>query len=140
MAVEVLIFGQLFTFFRYLHRTEKQSLSRVYGLFPPVMESWLFTLNFIRNTCAHHARLWNREIPIRPIIPDQRHNPEWHIPTIPDNTRVYTVLTLIQYLMKHIDQHSNWQAKLDQLLDKYIEIQVHFMGFPTGWQDCPIWN
>jgi abortive infection bacteriophage resistance protein len=29
------------------------------------LASWLHTLTFIRNCCAHHSRLWNRELSIR---------------------------------------------------------------------------
>ncbi|WGT25886.1 Abi family protein [Pseudomonas marginalis] len=33
------------------------------------MQSWLHTLTTIRNMCAHHSRLWNRELGIRPELP-----------------------------------------------------------------------
>ncbi len=140
IAAEVMTFGQLYTFFRFLHRSEQQKLSRDFDLYPPVMESWLHTLNFIRNACAHHARLWNRQIPIRPKIPDQRHHPEWYIPNRLDNRRTYTVLTLIQYLMKYIEPNNNWQVKFDQLLAEYPEIPTRSMGFSEDWRNCPIWK
>jgi abortive infection bacteriophage resistance protein len=140
IAAEVMTFGQLYTFFRNLHRSEQQKLSRDFDLYPPVMESWLHTLNFIRNACAHHARLWNRQIPIRPKIPDQRHHPEWYIPNRPDNRRTYSVLILIQYLMKYIEPTKNWQEKFDQLLAEYPEIPTRSMGFSESWHECPIWK
>ena len=80
MVVEVMTFGQLFTLFRNLNRAEQQRLSQQFGIYPPVLKSWLKTLNFIRNVCAHHGRLWNRELPIRPVIPDQKHHPEFYTP------------------------------------------------------------
>ena len=55
IAVEVMTFGQLFTLFRNLDRPEQQSLSQQFNLYPPVLVSWLHTLNFVRNACAHHA-------------------------------------------------------------------------------------
>jgi abortive infection bacteriophage resistance protein len=140
IAAEVMTFGQLFTFFRNLHRNEKQKLSQEFGLYPPVMESWLHTLNFVRNACAHHARLWNRQIPIRPKIPKQKHQPEWYIPEKPDNRRTYTVLTLIQYLLKSINQNNDWQIKFDLLLEEYPDVPIRSMGFPDNWRSCPIWG
>jgi abortive infection bacteriophage resistance protein len=140
IAAEVMTFGQLYTFFRYLHRSEKKKFCAEFNLYPPVMESWLHTLNFIRNACAHHARLWNRQIPIRPRIPDQRHRPEWYIPSRPDNRRTYTVLTLIQDLLKSIDAENNWSVKLDLLLAEYPEVPLGMMGCPEAWRECPIWQ
>lgn len=140
IAAEVMTFGQLFTFFRYLHRNEQQKLSQEFGLYPPVMESWLHTLNFVRNACAHHARLWNRQIPIRPKIPNHKHQPEWYIPEKPDNRRTYTVLTLIQYLLKSINQNNEWQIKFDLLLEEYPDVPIRSMGFPDNWRSCPIWG
>ena len=140
VAAEIMTFGQLFTFFRFLHRAEQKSLAYQFGLFPPVLESWLFTLNFIRNVCAHHARLWNRELPIRPLLPDERHNPEWHSPAKIDNKRPFAVLTLLQYLLNQLDGTNHWKDRLENLLAKYPEIPIRLIGFPSNWRDCPIWK
>ncbi|WP_349293799.1 Abi family protein [Marinobacter sp. M3C] len=35
----------------------------------PLLQSWLHTLTIVRNICAHHARLWNRELGIKPELP-----------------------------------------------------------------------
>ncbi len=140
MAAELMTFGQLFTLFRNLNRTEQQSLAQKFNLYPPVLISWLHTLNFIRNACAHHSRLWNRELPIRPVIPDERHHPEWHAPVKFDNRRIFTVLTLLRYLLEMIDQQGDWQNRLEGLLQKYSEIPVGWMGVPNNWQACSIWK
>ncbi|WP_438590204.1 Abi family protein [Duncaniella muris] len=31
---------------------------------PKTFNSWLHTINYVRNICAHHARLWNRDFNI----------------------------------------------------------------------------
>lgn len=140
IAVEVMTFGHLFTFYRYLHRSEQQSLASAFNLYPPVLESWLHTLNFIRNACAHHSRLWNRILPIRPQLPDKRHRPEWYSPVKFDNLRVFAVLTLLRYLLQFIDPQSNWQMRLESLLAEFSDIPMSWMGFPLNWQDSAIWN
>ena len=140
MAVEIMTFGQLFTLFRNLDRRDLQVIAQRFNLFPPVMVSWLHTLLFVRNTCAHHARLWNREIPIRPQIPDNKHNPEWHFPVRFDNSRVFTVLTLLRYLLQFIEPKNDFQSRLENLLLAYPEVPIHAMGFPANWKDSPIWS
>jgi len=140
IAAELMTFGQLFTIFRHLNYSEKKKLSSDFDLYPPVLESWLHTLNFIRNACAHHTRLWNRELPIRPKLPDKHHRPEWYIPAPIDNTRIFSVLTLLRYLLSYIAPQEGWTVRLEQLLDAYPEISIRSMGFPSNWHDCPIWK
>lgn len=140
MAAEIMTFGQLFTFYRQMHRFEQQSLAIQFGLLPPVLESWLHTLNYVRNTCAHHARLWNRELPIRPKVPDQKHQPDWHNPAAPANDRVYVVLLLLRHLQKIVAPQSHWTDRLRKLLADYPEIPLPSMGFPANWDSCPLWK
>lgn len=140
MVAEVVTFGHLFTFYRSLNRVEQQSLSSVFNLYPPVLGSWLHSLNFIRNACAHHSRLWNRILPIRPQLPDQRNRPEWYSPVQFDNTHIFAVLTLLRYLLHFINPQSGWQVQLENLLVEYPEIPQSWMGFPPNWQDSPIWK
>ena len=91
--------------------SQQQQLAAHFGLLPPVLESWLHTLNYVRNTCAHHARLWNRELPIRPKVPDQKHQPDWHVPAPPANDRVYVVLLLLRHLQRLVAPQSHWVAR-----------------------------
>jgi abortive infection bacteriophage resistance protein len=140
MASEVMSFGQLYTIFKNLQRSEQQSIARQFNLYPPVLDSWLHTLNFIRNVCAHHSRLWNREIPIRPVLPDERHRPEWHRPVRFENDRVFAILTLISYLLARIDPQNDWQNRLIKLLTDYSDVPKRSMGFPDKWQDSPLWK
>ena len=122
MAVEVMTFGQLFTLFRHLDWHEQKQLAWVYNLYPPVLISWLKTLNYVRNVCAHHGRLWNRELPIRPMIPDRKHHPEFFIPQGIDNRRIYAVLVLLRYLLRFIDSKNDWQSRLEYYCCKPIKI------------------
>lgn len=140
MAAEIMTFGQLFTFYRNLHRPEQKALSKPFGIFPPVLGSWLHTLNFIRNVCAHHLRLWNREIPIRPRIPEYRHRPDWHQPVRFSNDRVFAVLAVLRSLLREIEPQSAWQTRLEKLLNTYPEIPRAPMGFPNNWRESPIWK
>jgi abortive infection bacteriophage resistance protein len=139
MTAEVMTFGQLFTFFRFMHRSEKKELAKKFDLYPPVLVSWMHTLLFTRNACAHHARLWNRQIPVRPMIPAQRHHPEWHEIQI-DNERVFVILTILNYLLVRITPQTNWKNRLLDLLQEYSDIPLGDMGFPENWQNSTLWK
>jgi abortive infection bacteriophage resistance protein len=141
IIVEVMSFGQLYTFFSYLHYQEKKTLSNQFGISSTVFDSWIHTLNFIRNACAHHSRLWNREIPVPPKLPKGNNPMDWYGPTNYDNRRIFSVLTIMRYLLNFIDPLcSNWQSQLEQLLAEYPEIYIKLMGFPINWHECPIWK
>jgi len=140
MTAEVMSFGNLFTFFRFLNRNEKKKLAQIFDLYPPVFESWLHTLNFTRNVCAHHARLWNRIIPIQPKLPKIRHRPEWHVPIKIDNRRVFAILTILKYLLSYIAPQTDWGGRLLRLLHEYNDIPIRQMGFPENWQESDLWQ
>jgi len=140
MAAEVASFGTLFTFYRSLHLPEQKQLAGQLGLPANVLQSWLFCLNYIRNLCAHHSRLWNRELSIRPLVPDLKNNPEWHQPAAPDNRRTFAVLTLLRWLLLKIAPQSRWTDRLRELLNNYSDIPLNLVGFPAGWETSPVWN
>jgi abortive infection bacteriophage resistance protein len=140
MAAELASFGTLFTFYRSLHLPEQKQLAGQLGLPANVLQSWLFCLNYIRNLCAHHSRLWNRELSIRPLVPDLKNNPEWHHPAAPDNRRTFAVLTLLRWLLLKIAPQSRWPDRLQELLNNYSDIPLNLAGFPAGWETSPVWN
>ncbi len=141
MAVEIMTFGNLFTMFRHLDLHTKREIAKSYGLSARVLESWLKTLNYIRNLCAHHSRLWNRTLGIRPVIPKKRHNPEWHDPTIVQNGKIYSVLSLLYCLLRQVAPQSHWRQRLDNLLARYSDdIPLSFMGFPIDWEKHAVWD
>ncbi len=140
MAAEIASYGSLFTFFRFLNLPEQKQLASQLGLSANVLQSWLLTLNYIRNLCAHHCRLWNRELAIRPFVPDAKNIPGWHRPAPPDNRRVFAVLTLLRWLLEKIAPASHWPARFRSLLNTYPDVPLHLMGFPAGWETSPVWT
>jgi len=140
MAAELMSVGQLLTLFRNLHLSVKQTISHQFNLFPMVLDSWLLTLNYIRNSCAHHARLWNRPLPLKPKLPDKKRDGRWYAPVpIPDN-RMYTVLTMILYLLSYIAPVDQWKKSIEQLIAAYPVVPLKPMGFPQNWKECPLWK
>jgi abortive infection bacteriophage resistance protein len=140
MAVELMTFGMLFTLFRGTESEIKRNVATVYGISAEVLTSWLHCLNQIRNICAHHGRLWNRVLGIRPAIPRRNKHPEWHAPVEVGNERLFAVLTLLRYLLAYVAPTSRWPERVKGLLADYADIPLKPMGFPGDWCDCPIWQ
>ncbi len=69
MLVEKMTFGQLSIFIGNLRREDRLALASRFEVPYKIFVSWMHSLGFIRNACAHHDRLWNRYIQIQPQIP-----------------------------------------------------------------------
>lgn len=141
MACELLTFGGTLTLFRHIATDIKRDIAARYSVADKVLESWLLTMNHIRNVCAHHARLWNRGMGSKePAIPRANKHPQWHIPVEVAPDRVFGVLTILRYMLDRVAPQSNWQDRLIALFKKHPEVPLRFMGFPDNWYDCPFWK
>ena len=140
VAVEIMSFGNVFTLYRNMKNHDKRKISFKYNIAGKILESWIKSLNYTRNICAHHSRLWNRELAIRPYIPDYKNHPEWHSPEPIDNKRIFAVLSLLSYLITYVAPQSKWNERLKNLLNDYNEIPIADMGFKGNWQDYDFWK
>ena len=138
MAAEVASFGNLFTFFRHIHYQEQKFLASQLGISAKVLENWLMCLNYVRNLCAHHSRLWNLELAIKPVVPDN--DPDWLAPVPLDNRWTYAALTVLRWLLRKIAPESGWQIRLKELISEYPDIPLNHAGFPDAWELSPIWK
>lgn len=138
MVTELMTFGNLLTMIRGASKVIHQEMSKKFDIKDVVLLSWLRALNAIRNTCAHHSRLWNRELGYKPMIPNR--DIRWQRPVEIRDNRVFVILTIIQYLMAYIAPQSKWAERLKALLDEYPEIPRRDMGFADNWMDVPMWS
>lgn len=142
IIVETMTFGQLSILIGNMHGTSRTKLASKYGLAPTVLGSWLHTLTYIRNSCAHHDRLWNRYIPILPKIPKKEKSPGFHNPinVLAYKSQLFSVIVIIQYLLNYIQPENNWGNKLIHLIENYSELPIKEVGFPNNWMDLPYWQ
>lgn len=91
----------------------------------PVLTNWIHVLATIRNICAHHSRLWNRQLKIKFAIPQRI--PQW-LENRVGNDNVYAVCFVIALLIKH-HPYNNFEQQLKQLFIKYKNMDITKMGF-----------
>jgi abortive infection bacteriophage resistance protein len=139
-AIEVISFGSLVTLYRNATRKVKKAVADVFGVPPEVLESWILSLNTVRNLCAHHGRLWNKVLGLKPRIPLQEQYPEWHQPVSIGPERVFGILTICKHCLDRIAPQSQWPNRLTQLMARYPEIPIAEMGFAENWQESMIWK
>ena len=147
MFIELLTIGELSRLYKGLSRNkDKQDISDFFALHHTVFVSWLHTLSYVRNICAHHARLWNREFAIKPDILLKPQKP-WIISSFNNNQRTFYFLCSLKYLLWGANPNNHFSAKLDRLFKKYSGIPVQFLGIPTGkdglmldWKKQDLWK
>ncbi len=95
----------------------------------------------IRNICAHHARLWNRELGIKPAVPTQK-DFCWpsHLDKNHPHTRIAVVFAILHYMMQRVSPDTFWNKRLFGLFDEFSEIPVDNMGLPIHWKEDNFWS
>lgn len=134
MVFESVSFGTISVAYANLAPAEFSVVCKSFGLPHDVLKSWLHSLNYIRNICAHHGRLWNRECRITPLAA-RAYKQE-----LTPNKRLYAQLVLMQILLAKIAPGNHWAQKLRDLLTANPTIPIVAMGFPTDWQTRQIWG
>lgn len=138
-ALEEVTLGELSHLFAGLNRdADKKAIARRLSLPAPLLQSWLHCLTVTRNICAHHARLWNREPGIKPELPKTA-TVLWP-QAIGMHGRLYTVLSILNHLMRQVSPHTSWDRRLGELLSQFSEISQPAMGSPPDWQADPFWH
>lgn len=130
--VEELSFGSISHLYQNLAKDrDRKAIARRFGVPQNVLGSWLHTLTFVRNICAHHSRLWNRELAIPPSWPKHLISPsEKMIPR-----RFFTIAMMLAYLTRQLSPDSRWLEHLLHLLNEFPEISLKSMGFPSDWHE-----
>lgn len=140
ITLEILSFGTVSKIYSNLKRSKtKKDIAGELALPDVVFESWLHSLVYIRNLSAHHARLWNRIFSVKPLLPKSISN-IWLSNRDVSNNRLFFFLSIMLYLSNVIEPQNTLKQDLYDLLRKYPNIDKFAMGFPTGWQEEPLWN
>lgn len=140
MASEVMTFGTLSRLYEGMQETDQRAIAKACKLPHFVLRSWLRTLTYIRNTCAHHARLWNRELANSPLLPRAKHG--WPSNIIPNQKRLFCVLVILRHLLHTQGMGDVWQEEVADLI-RPVAVNPHFravMGLPKNWEDHPKWK
>lgn len=142
---EVMSFGQLSKWYQSLApKQTRTAISSHFDCDEKQFEGLLQHLVYLRNTCAHHSRLWNRKF--TKTIAKPRNKPlglaqqcNFDQTTSADR-KLYKSLVFLLYFMDKITLQHTWRQRLIDLLLSHTNISKAYMGFPEDWQSYPIWQ
>ena len=142
MVAEMMSFGQLSRWYSLLDdRALRSQIAQPFRLSETILVPLLKHLSTVRNSCAHHARLWNRGFLIRMKLPNKPAPLATTLAPLAGGApaRLYNSLVLIWYLLMQVDPASIWKAELKALLATHPTADLASMGFPMGWDQRALW-
>ncbi len=125
ILMETLYFRDAIEIFKNLQRPLRQKIAHHYGFDESLITSWLVMLNDIRNICAHHGRLWNREIK-KIIIPKGTNY-------IQGNGKILSAINIVALFLKVLSPHSELVNNLLQYM-KESHVNLLDMGCDKSWE------
>lgn len=108
------------------------------------LPSWLQSIAQIRNFCAHHSRLWNRNLPGTVKLLSKPPNP-WivdsiNVPKQHEFSQLYVHMCLMRYMLNTIIPKNDFSTKLSNLLAEYPSVDPNALGMKPNWQNEPLWK
>ncbi len=141
MMVEIITFGTLSILFENLKPCEeKTAVHDHFGLTKKHFVSWLHCFSFIRNKCAHHARLIYSKITFAPSLPQKRSRQFLAEADVVNNASLYAVMCCIQHMLNTCNNKSSFKTQLLAITDEYPGINYNLLGFTTHWKRESLWS
>ena len=128
VTVEVLSFSTLSMLFKNLKNKDKSAISKDYYNLPfKYTQSWLHTLTTIRNTCAHHGRLYGKKLTIRPQLFDEMQGKI-------ENDGVFSAILIACKLLNDEERASFINSLATLIEERHHYINIQQLGFPSDWK------
>lgn len=150
VATEIMDFGGLSKLYAGMLQRDRDEIASHLGILTPAgegnssaLKSWMVNITYVRNICAHHARLWNANIVQRIGSKQLIGVPELvHIKTMSARTeRLYPTLAVLAFLVSKVAPESTWRVLLQHQLNALpSQHSLAEMGFPPGWENLTLWN
>lgn len=100
------------------------------------LASWLEQLTIVRNTCAHHGRLWNKSF--APASTSAlRTNGNLDLLPMGQSERIFGTLVMMSHLLRVVSLGTTWPDKvLKIIVDDFLPnpiVQQPSLGIPANW-------
>ena len=155
-SFELLTFTNLLSILKNI-KDNKQliPIAKSIGIHHSLLISWLESFVYVRNICAHHGRLWNIILTIKPEwLKSPRgdwvsrwendYDPTGHILEKVDKNdrilKIYATICSILYCLQFINPYHKYKKRLLDLFESFPEADLYHMGFPKDWKEQPLWK
>ena len=127
--VELFSFGMLSKFYKNMQSSDKKAIAQIYGIGYTYLESWLESIAFVRNICAHYGRFYKAKLTIKPTLYKQ-YNKDGI-----DNQSAFAALLCLKHIISDDEAWAEYLDGLEKLINKYPEVDVADFGFTSNWKE-----
>lgn len=143
ILTEMCSFGAFSRLYSGLAQPHKTAIANVYGLQACDLASMIHHIVYVRNICAHHARLFDNEMSIRSSIPVGK---IWS--GVRNSTKTFFASLIIHKWMLDkcaVNQTliDNWRSRMEDLIFSAVEkypCVLKSMGLSENWSSDLIWR
>jgi len=103
------------------------------------LPSWLQAINQIRNYCAHHSRIWNKNLPATvKLLPKPPNSWIEDVPKPHEFKHLYVHMCIMRYMLNSIYPSNTFSIDLKNLMNAYPNIDPNALGFKVNWENEPL--
>lgn len=160
VATEVMSFGTLNRLLNGMKQKDRQQLAADLDVLDAhgngdaaVLSNWVEHLRQVRNACAHHARVWNKNIDaiiaVPGGVPEVAHlntaprDPQEAAEAPPTVRRLYGTLVILSFLLARTDSDLSSRNVIRAQIEEFAALtpgRFRVMGFPVGWSAQDLWQ
>lgn len=127
--VEILSFGTLSKFYKNMKNPDKKQIASTYSIGYTYLESWIESIAYVRNICAHYGRLYNARLTKTPKLYRQ------DIERGAVNNRIFGVLCCMKHLFASNKRWMKFLDGMEALFNTYPCVNIAAMGFTKNWRE-----
>ena len=124
--VELLSFGTLSKFYKNMKNEDKKAVAAFFGVGYTYFESWIESIAYVRNICAHYGRLYNTKLAKTPKLYKQ-----YNV----GNSRIFATLLTLKHILPNDLHWHDFVQTVELLIEKYPSVNLRLIGFPHEWTE-----
>ncbi|WP_187977239.1 Abi family protein [Mycetocola sp. JXN-3] len=148
ILTEVMEFGHISSVYPGLRNDLATEIAQHFGVpTKKIMNSWIASLNYVRNVAAHQGRLFNRKLVVAPKRPSSAAVPLLgHLHDVETAKRtfgVYNMLAVIAYLLRSIEPNGDWNRRVSAYMGRFptsSSLTIESLGAPINWSQLQLWE
>ena len=129
MSLRIIPFGKLSMFYKNMHSIDKKAIAGSFRVGYTYFESWIESLAYVRNLCAHYGRLYNAKFTKTPKLYST--DREKGI----TNNRLFGILICMKHMIGSTTSWSDFVVSIEKLFENHPHVQKQTMGFPDSWKN-----
>lgn len=132
IACETMSIGTLSLLYHGLLPDIQRRISRKLEIHHYTLASWIHSLSYLRNICAHYSRLWNRELSIKPFLPNK--DIQWTNQGL-NNERIFASVAVMEWICRKAQLPISDVEAVHIVMRRISAMDARFagmMGVPSG--------